>query len=82
MGAGDPQGLQAARARAEAEGIIRHVHDYCGHVCSRWSDCAGEACNLYRKEQEARDTLTRLSDAELVSYADVPTSPSGLPVIG
>ena len=53
----------AREPRQGAEDDIRWIHDFCAGWCPRRESCPGEACRLYRREQEAKDTLTRL-DAE------------------
>lgn len=50
--------------RWEADETIRWIHDYCAGWCPRREACPGEACRLYRREQEAKGTLMRLDADE------------------
>ena len=56
----DMNTYQKDRQRADAEGIIREVHDYCEGSCPHRESCYGMACKLYVKEQAAKDTIASL----------------------
>ena len=60
---------QRDRQRADAEGIIREVHDYCEHHCPHRERCYGRACKLYVKEMAAKDVIASLD----VPVWDAPT---------
>lgn len=74
--------LDAARRRADAEGVIRRVHDYCEGRCSNREHCPGDACKLYREEMAAKDTLIRLdTEARQAVVAAIPVDAFGRPII-
>lgn len=83
LGRRDTAEREAARTRAEAEGIISSVHGYCIAHCSRRTRCAKERCNLWRHERDAKDTLARLDADEQVRLLEaVPTDPlTGTPLL-
>lgn len=60
----------AARRRADAQGIIREVHDYCASRCPRRERCPGMECRQYQREMTARDELLSMDDAEYPEEED------------
>ena len=70
------EAIQRERQRADAEGIIREVHDLCEHGCPYREHCPGMRCKQYRREQAAKDVLVTLDDLPRWEMPDI--GPGGI----